>query len=88
MLEFEREIALEIFDEGNERSQEDIFKQEEHVVEKSDTTALGVALPEMLVREGVRMNIPQKLGGFLKAQASAFGNQDDDLAMERTIAKS
>jgi len=42
----------------------------------------------MLVREEARMNIPQKLGGFLKAQASAFGNQDDDLAMERTIAKS
>ena len=51
MLALEREIAYDVM--RDIRAQCDILKQEfdEDLIEKSDITAMGVAVPEMLVTE-------------------------------------
>ena len=52
MLRLEREIAYDIMDENVERSEHEILNQKEQMIQKSDITAMGVAVPEMLVTEG------------------------------------
>ena len=53
MLKLERDIAYGIMEENIERSEQEILKEgdEEQMIEKSDLTALGVAVPEVLVTE-------------------------------------
>ena len=54
MLRIERDIAYDIMGEHIERTEEDILAEEENeaLIEKSDITALGVIVPEVLVTEG------------------------------------
>ena len=53
MLRIERDIEYDMLEENIERSQQDILNQdnEEQLIEKSDLTAMGVTVPEMLVTE-------------------------------------
>ena len=51
MLRLEQEIAYDIAGDTVERTQEEILNQKEHMIEKSDLTEIGVAVPEMLVTE-------------------------------------
>ena len=54
MLRIERDIAYDIMGEHIEQTEEDILAEEENeaLIEKSDITALGVIVPEVLVTEG------------------------------------
>ena len=52
MLALERNIAYDIMGEDIERSEQEILNEEADLIEKSDITALGVAVPEVLVTEG------------------------------------
>lgn len=52
MLQIEQAIAFDIMGEQIERTEEEILNEEEDLIEKSDLTAMGVAVPEVLVTEG------------------------------------
>ena len=54
MLKIERDIAYDIMGEQIERTQEQILAEadQETLIEKSDITAIGVAVPEVLQTEG------------------------------------
>ena len=52
MLQIEQAIAYDIMGEQIERTEEEILNEEEALIEKSDLTAMGVAVPEVLVTEG------------------------------------
>ena len=52
MLQLEREIAYDIMEERIERSEHEILNEKDQLLEKSDITAVGVAVPDVLVTEG------------------------------------
>ena len=85
-------------DENVERSQQEILNDNEPIIERSDLTAMGVAVPEMLITEEdealddaplsqhKKNNVPQ----FYSKAANRIGqeNGDDEDALGHTYAKS
>ena len=70
MLQLERDIAYDIMAENVERSEQEILNDDEQMIEKSDITAVGVVVPEMLVTEEDQ---DEDASAFMAAQGRAFG---------------
>lgn len=75
MLELEREIAYDIVGENIERTEQEILADDEQMIEKSDITAVGVAVPEVLVTEedAKTSHADPDTTAFLRGQGRAFG---------------
>lgn len=75
MLAIEREIAYDIMGEQIERTEQQILNEEVPLIESSDVTAFGVAVPEVLVTE------EDASGEQQPDQSVRRMNEDDDCDM-------
>ena len=97
MLQIEQAIAFDIMGEQIERTEEEILNDEEALIEKSDLTAMGVAVPDVLVTEGddqpnsaipVHTDARMREEDFLLETAGKSGSLVEFMQLEQNIKMS